>query len=142
MLKSELPANRTCADSLVASLGRSKNALRASILTLAFNVASVCIRLKLYRQFEASGFLSPDADSAVKSQMPMHYSILEWHYFLLVTKPIAQVLTRLVPQKDPSDTSVILIISELRPVNEGPGTTICISQQFFSNDVALTLGIL
>jgi phosphate:Na+ symporter len=91
----------TCADTLVAALGRSKDALRAGIFHLAFNVASVCIGLILYQQLAAFAvFLSPDADSARQiANAHVLFNVGGVLLFCWFTKPIAQVLTRLVPEK-------------------------------------------
>jgi phosphate:Na+ symporter len=91
----------TCADTLVASLGRSKDALRAGIFHLAFNVASVCIGLILYRQLAAIAvFLSPGADAARQiANAHVLFNVGGVLLFCWFTKPIAQALKRLIPEK-------------------------------------------
>jgi len=91
----------TCADTLVASIGRSKDALRAGIFHLAFNVATVSIGLILYRQLAAFAvFLSPGADPARHiANAHVLFNVGGVLLFCWFTKPIAQSLKRLIPEK-------------------------------------------
>lgn len=45
----------TWADTLVANIGRSKEPIRAGVFHVAFNIASVCIGVILYKQLAALG---------------------------------------------------------------------------------------
>ena len=91
----------TCADTLVASIGRSKDALRAGIFHLAFNVASVCIGLILYRQLATFAvFISPRADPARHiANAHVLFNVGGVLLFCWFTKPITQLLKRLIPEK-------------------------------------------
>lgn len=50
----------TCADTLLASVGRSREALRAGVFHLCFNVITVCLGLVFYRQIAAIAMWLPN----------------------------------------------------------------------------------
>jgi phosphate:Na+ symporter len=51
----------TCADTLLASMGRTREALRAGVFHLGFNVVSVCLGLVFYKQISYVATMLPGA---------------------------------------------------------------------------------
>jgi phosphate:Na+ symporter len=54
----------TCMDTLIASVGRSRDAIRAGVFHLIFNVITVAIGLMLYQQIAAVAAWLPGASVA------------------------------------------------------------------------------
>jgi phosphate:Na+ symporter len=93
----------TCADTLMASIGRSRDAIRAGVFHLGFNIVSVVIGLIFYRQLASLAvFLSPDAGAARHvANAHVLFNISGVLLFAWFTSPIANVLKRIVPGKSP-----------------------------------------
>lgn len=90
----------TCADTLVASLGRSRAALRAGVFHLMFNIVSVAIGLLLYRQLAQLGqFLSPDGAARQIANVHVIFNVAGVLLFCWFTRPISSLMERLIPDK-------------------------------------------
>ena len=93
----------TCADTLVASLGRSRDAIRAGAFHLGFNIISVIIGIMLYRHLASFAVLLSPGGSAARQVANAHvvFNIGGVLLFAWFTKPIAHLLERLIPPKAP-----------------------------------------
>lgn len=91
----------TCADTLVASIGRSKDAMRAGIFHLAFNVISVIIGVVLYRQLaDLATWISPGNDHARQiANAHVLFNVAGVLLFAWFTKPVAALLERVIPDR-------------------------------------------
>jgi phosphate:Na+ symporter len=93
----------TCADTLVASIGRSRDAIRAGVFHLSFNIATVLVGVLLYRHLASLAvILSPDASAA--RQIANAHVIFNVGGVLLLawfTKPATLLLERMIPSKAP-----------------------------------------
>lgn len=91
----------TCADTLIASIGRSRDAIRAGVFHLGFNVASVLIGILLYRQLASfAAFLSPGNDVARQiANAHVMFNVGGVLLFTPFTKTIANMLERVIPKK-------------------------------------------
>jgi phosphate:Na+ symporter len=93
----------TCADTLIASLGRSRDAVRAGVFHLGFNVVSVAVGLLLYQQIAALGvFFSPNANAAQQiANAHVIFNVGGVLLFAWFTRPISHLLERVIPNKAP-----------------------------------------
>ncbi len=88
----------TCADTLVASVGRSREALRAGVFHLAFNVITVSVGLLCYRQIAAIALWLPNGGDVSRqiANAHMFFNIAGALLFLpllpLATKALCSVI--------------------------------------------------
>lgn len=93
----------TCADTLFATLGRSREALRAGIFHLLFNVATVSLGLALLGPL--TSFASALGGDAARQIANAHvaFNVLGVLLVVLALGPIARGLERLVPATGSQD---------------------------------------
>jgi len=91
----------TCADTLVASIGRTRAAVRAGLFHLAFNILSVAIGVILIEQLAALARALPGGDSVPQQIANAHvaFNILGVGAFIGFTPWIARQLERFVPDR-------------------------------------------
>ncbi|MBT1708749.1 Na/Pi symporter [Fulvivirgaceae bacterium PWU5] len=91
----------TCADTLMASLGRSRDALRAGVFHVAFNIISVLIGILLYRSLaELAVWISPGQNHARQiANAHVLFNVGGVLLFAWFTRPIARLLERIIPDK-------------------------------------------
>ncbi|WP_207477313.1 Na/Pi cotransporter family protein [Arenibaculum pallidiluteum] len=87
----------TCADTLVATLGRSRDAVRAGVFHLAFNVVSVALGLVFIQQL--TGWAVASAGDVARQIANAHvaFNVLGTLLFLPFTATIARLLSRAIP---------------------------------------------
>lgn len=92
----------TCADTLVASIGRSRAAIRAGLFHLMFNILSVAIGVMLIEQLAALARALPGGDSVPRQIANAHvaFNVLGVTAFIGFTPWIARLLERVVPGRD------------------------------------------
>jgi phosphate:Na+ symporter len=91
----------TCADTLIASIGRSREAIRAGVFHLVFNVTTVLIGALLYKPLaEIASMISP-GDNIARQIANAHVIFNIGGVLLLVwfVTPIASFLERIIPDK-------------------------------------------
>jgi phosphate:Na+ symporter len=89
----------TCADTLVATLGRSREALRAGVFHLAFNVASAAVGLAFVAPLaRLAQSLGGDAARQI-ANAHVAFNVLGVVAALLVLGPAARALERLLPAR-------------------------------------------
>jgi phosphate:Na+ symporter len=90
----------TCADTLVASIGRSRAAVRAGVFHLTFNIISAFVGVLLIGQLAALSGAMPGGDSLPRQIANAHvaFNILGVLAFLPFTARIARLLERLIPE--------------------------------------------
>ncbi len=93
----------TCADTLVATVGRSREAVRAGIFHLLFNVATVLIGVSLVEGLAAAAaWLAPAGDVARQiANAHMLFNIGGVAVFIWFTPLFAKALQWLVPDRKP-----------------------------------------
>ena len=91
----------TCADTLVASVGRSRSALRAGIFHLAFNILTVLIGVTFASQLAllASSFAPQGNVSRQIANTHLLFNVSGVLLFIWFVPLIGRVLTRLIPDK-------------------------------------------
>jgi phosphate:Na+ symporter len=89
----------TCADTLVASIGRTRPAFRAGLFHLGFNVISAVVGVMLIDQLAALAGALPSGDSLPRQIANAHvaFNVLGVLAFLPFTARIARLLEQLVP---------------------------------------------
>lgn len=88
----------TCADTLIASLGRSKDALKAGIFHISFNVVTVVIGVLLHDMIGSlSSYITPQGVARQIANAHMIFNIGGVLLFVWFTPGIAALLDRLVP---------------------------------------------
>jgi phosphate:Na+ symporter len=93
----------TCADTLLATLGRSRAALRTGIFHLAFNIASVACGLMLFPAF-VTVVRWMSANASVAHQIAnghVLFNTLGVVLFAWWTRPVARLLCKLIPDLPP-----------------------------------------
>ncbi len=92
----------TCADTLVATLGRSREALRAGVFHLLFNAAGVGVGVWGVEALSAlARALGGDAARQIATAH-VAFNVLGVAAALLVLGPVARALERLVPERPPA----------------------------------------
>ncbi|HVF17002.1 MAG TPA: Na/Pi symporter, partial [Steroidobacteraceae bacterium] len=91
----------TCADTIIASLGRSRAALRAGLFHLFFNVVSVAIGVVLLGVLARFATATATEVSQQVANAHVAFNVSGALIFLLVTPWIAKSLERLLPDKEP-----------------------------------------
>ena len=91
----------TCADTLVASIGRTRSALRAGVFHLGFNVICATVGVLLIDQLAALSMSLPGGDSLPRQIANAHvaFNVLGVLLFLPFTGRFAAMLERLVPDR-------------------------------------------
>ena len=99
----------TCADTLVASIGRTKAAVRAGVFHLGFNIISAAIGVLLIGQLATLAMALPGGDSVARQIANAHvaFNVLGVLFFLPFTGSIASVLTHLIPDR-PANTRTVI----------------------------------
>ena len=89
----------TCADTLVASLGRTRPAVRAGMFHLGFNVVSVLAGLMLIDQLVALATALPGGDSIPRQIANAHvaFNVFGVAAFVWFTPALARLLEWLIP---------------------------------------------
>lgn len=89
----------TCADTLVASIGRSRAALRAGVFHLTFNVVCAVIGVLLIGQLAALARFLPGGGEVARQIANAHvsFNVLGVALFIGVTPQIARLLERVIP---------------------------------------------
>jgi phosphate:Na+ symporter len=92
----------TCADTLVASLGRSRAALRAGIFHLSFNIVTATLGVLFIEQLAwlARAFAAEQDVARQIANAHVAFNVIGVALFLGFTTHIARVLQRLVPGED------------------------------------------
>lgn len=90
----------TCADTLVAAIGRTRAALRAGIFHLAFNISSAAVGLLFIDQLAALATSLPGGHSLPRQIANAHvaFNVLGVAAFIGFTPLIARILESLVPE--------------------------------------------
>jgi phosphate:Na+ symporter len=96
----------TCADTLVASIGRARAAVRAGMFHLGFNVICAAAGVLLIEQLAALSRALPGGDSLPRQIANAHvaFNVLGVAAFLPFTAMIARLLGRLLPDKPAAAT--------------------------------------
>ena len=99
----------TCFDTLVASIGRSRSALRAGIFHLTFNIITAVLGLIFIEQLAMVARALPGGDAVPRQIANAHvaFNVLGVALFIAFTPQIARLLEHVPPEKpnDPvSDT--------------------------------------
>jgi phosphate:Na+ symporter len=91
----------TCADTLVASIGRTRAALRAGVFHLAFNVTSAAIGVIFLDRLAALAVGLPGGDSLPRQIANAHvaFNLLGVAIFIGFTPVLARFLNRVIPDK-------------------------------------------
>lgn len=90
----------TCADTLVASLGRSREALKAGIFHLAFNIVTVLIGVILHKGIAELASIITASDVARQiANAHVIFNVGSVLLFIWFTPQIANLLDRLIPQQ-------------------------------------------
>ncbi|WP_207459735.1 Na/Pi symporter [Azospirillum sp. SYSU D00513] len=91
----------TCADTLIATIGRSRPAVRAGLFHLLFNIATVALGLLFVHQL--TGWAAGTADGVPRQIANAHvaFNVLGTLLFLPFTATIAQALERVIPDRPP-----------------------------------------
>lgn len=90
----------TCLDTLVASAGRSRDAVRAGAFHLAFNVITVCIGLVFYRQIAAIATWMPGSSvSHAIANAHICFNTIGALLFLPAVPLCAKALKMLIPEE-------------------------------------------
>lgn len=87
----------TCSDTLVATIGRSREAVRAGVFHLAFNIITVALGLLLVHQLTDWAASSADDVGQQIANAHVAFNVLGTLLFLPFTKTIAGVLQTVVP---------------------------------------------
>ncbi len=89
----------TCADTLVASIGRTRAAVRAGVFHLGFNVISAAIGVLLIDQLAVLATALPGGESVPRQIANAHvaFNLVGVLAFLPFTARIARLLERLIP---------------------------------------------
>jgi phosphate:Na+ symporter len=97
----------TCADTLMATVGRSREAMRAGVFHLLFNIITVCIGVALAHPFTALvQYISAGADvSRQIANAHVLFNIAGVALFIGFTSPIAKALEWLIPNKKKSEAT-------------------------------------
>jgi phosphate:Na+ symporter len=91
----------TCADTLVASIGRTRAAIRAGIFHLGFNLVTAAVGVLLIHQLSALSGALPGSESLPRQIANAHvaFNVLGVAVFLPFTALIARILEQLLPDK-------------------------------------------
>jgi phosphate:Na+ symporter len=91
----------TCADTLVASIGRTRAAVRAGIFHLGFNVTCAAVGVLLIEELAALSRALPGRDSLPRQIANAHvaFNVIGVAAFLPFTAKIARLLERSLPDK-------------------------------------------
>lgn len=97
----------TCADTLVASAGRSLAAVRAGLFHLLFNLTTVAIGLFLLHPLGVVAGMLPGGDELPRQIANAHvlFNVAGVALFLPFTSKVAAVLQRWLPDRQPSPRS-------------------------------------
>jgi phosphate:Na+ symporter len=92
----------TCADTLVASIGRARAALRAGVFHLGFNIVTAMLGLALIEQLASLARALPGGDSLPRQIANAHvaFNVLGTALFIGFTPQIARLLKRILPGED------------------------------------------
>ena len=91
----------TCSDTLIASIGRSRDALRAGVFHLLFNLVSVFLALFLIKPFIALVNLISGETSLSRHIAIAHltFNVLGVLLFISLVPMISKMLIKLIPEK-------------------------------------------
>jgi phosphate:Na+ symporter len=89
----------TCADTLVASIGRTRAAIRSGVFHLSFNIISATVGVLFIHQLAALAGGMPGGDELPRQIANAHvaFNVLGVLVFLPFTGPIARLLERVIP---------------------------------------------
>jgi phosphate:Na+ symporter len=90
----------TCADTLVATAGRSRAAVQAGLFHLFFNLATVTVGALLIDVLAGFSTWSSDATEQQIANAHVAFNVLGALFFLGITPAIAAGLSRLLPDKE------------------------------------------
>jgi phosphate:Na+ symporter len=92
----------TCADTLVASIGRTRAALRAGIFHLGFNIVTAALGVVFIEQLASLARALPGGDNVARQIANAHvaFNVLGVVLFIGFTSHIARVLKSLLPGED------------------------------------------
>jgi phosphate:Na+ symporter len=92
----------TCANTLLATIGRSRNAIRTGVFHLAFNIATVVLGVLLVDQIlMLTEWISGDASLQRKiANAHVIFNVGGVAIFVGFTSLISQALHRLIPEKE------------------------------------------
>lgn len=98
----------TCADTLVASIGRTRAALRAGVFHMAFNVTCAAIGVLFIDKLAALAMALPGGGSLTRQIANAHvaFNVLGVAAFIGFTPVIARLLTHVVPDRSAGDPEV------------------------------------
>lgn len=94
----------TCADTLFATLGRSREALRAGVFHLLFNVASVAVGIALLEPLVSLARVSGGDPARQIANAHVAFNVAGVLAVILALTPIARGLERLLPARPPGAT--------------------------------------
>jgi phosphate:Na+ symporter len=91
----------TCADTLVASIGRNRQAIRAGVFHLAFNIISAVLGVLLIDQLAALAIALPAGDSVPRQIANAHvaFNLAGVLLFLPFVNQVTRLLERLIPDR-------------------------------------------
>ncbi|WP_375285828.1 Na/Pi cotransporter family protein [Sphingomonas sp.] len=92
----------TCADTLVATIGRSRNAVRAGIFHLAFNLASALVGVLLVEQLAAVATLTAQDTGQRIANAHVLFNVAGALLVLPFVRMLARGLERLLPEREES----------------------------------------
>jgi phosphate:Na+ symporter len=87
----------TCADTLVATIGRSSSAVRAGVFHLLFNVITVTLGVLLIHQITAFAELSSSETGQQIANAHVAFNLAGALLFIPFTRTTAAILSRIVP---------------------------------------------
>lgn len=89
----------TCADTLVASIGRTRAAVRSGVFHLSFNIICAVVGVLLVGQLAALAGMMPGGDHLPRQIANAHvaFNVLSVLVFLPFTPMIARLLQRVIP---------------------------------------------
>jgi phosphate:Na+ symporter len=95
----------TCADTLVATIGRSREALRAGVFHLLFNVTSVAVGLALLDPLVAAARALGGGTARQVANAHVAFNVVGVAAVVLFLGPIAHALERVVPARRVRDVA-------------------------------------
>jgi phosphate:Na+ symporter len=105
----------TCADTLLATLGRTRAALRVGVFHLAFNILSVTVGLLLFPAFLSLVRMMPGSEPQQLANAHVLFNTIGVIVIVWFTRPAAALLRRIIPDRlrrevanegEPEDTRV------------------------------------
>lgn len=90
----------TCLDTMVATVGQSRDAVRAGVFQLAFNLASVALFIGLADPLaQAAAWISEDDPGRQLANAHVLFNVASVLVFLGFVRTAARILTRLIPDR-------------------------------------------